>query len=305
MSAMSATLEPLPRSAQHYRLPELLQDIRLLDLLELSGTTVQASALLSLSQPSVSRRYRALARDFGLQPDQRLRHGCRYGATTTMQLLRLGCRSHRLEAGVARIGADLLHHHLLAGIDWLLPVPERFRSVEAWLELVRQGVLDGALVSELELPQVRQLDAADLQLLPLGCMPLALGSCRTKPHNHAARPPSVLVPHRGVALGLQRALACQGLTLKAVGNSCHSPEQWLQRLADGSSAMPLSPATQAREPWAAHLRLQPLPSGLISPVFLALPQDWEASALLTRTLEQLRAQLAPQAVKAGGYAVNA
>jgi hypothetical protein len=302
---MSATKDSIPRPAQHYRLPELLQDIRLLDLLELSGTTVQASALLSLSQPSVSRRYRALARDFGLQPDQRLRHGCRYGATSTMQLLRLGCRSHRLEAGVARIGADLLHHHLLTGIDWLLPVPERFRTVEAWLELVRQGVLDGALVSELELQQVRQLDASDLQLLPVGCMPLALGTCGHGPLGNTGTPRCVLVPHRGVALGLQRALASQGLGLRPVGNSCHSPEQWMQRLAEGSSAIPISPATQEREPWAAQLRLQPLQSELISPVWLVLPQGWKASALLARTLEQLRAKVPQLAEKAKSYAVNA
>ena len=36
----------------HYRLPELLHDIRLLDLLELCGTTVQTSRLLQLSQPA-------------------------------------------------------------------------------------------------------------------------------------------------------------------------------------------------------------------------------------------------------------
>ncbi len=302
---MSATLEPLPRSAQHYRLPELLQDIRLLDLLELSGTTVQASVLLSLSQPSVSRRYRALARDFGLQQNQRLRNGCHYGATSTMQMLRLGCRSHRLEAGVARIGADLLHHHLLADIDWLLRVPVRFRSVEAWLELVRQGVLDGAVVSDLELQQVRQLDAADLQLLPLGCMPLALGSCSNASLGMVGSTPTVLVPNRGVALGLQKALAGHGLNLKAAGNSCHSPEQWLQRLAAGTLAMPISPATKDREAWAAHLRLQPLPTELVSQLWLALPQAWKASPLLAHTLEHLRAQLAPQSVKAAIYAANA
>lgn len=109
---MAAVPDAVPRSTRPYRVPDLLQDIRLLDLLELSGTTVQASALLNLSQPTVSRRYRLLAKDFGLQRHPRQLQGCRFGATEAMRLLRLGCRAHRLAAGVARIGADVLHQPL-------------------------------------------------------------------------------------------------------------------------------------------------------------------------------------------------
>ena len=53
---MAARSAARPRHAHTYRLPELLADIRLLDLLELSGSTRQASQWLQLSQPSVSRR---------------------------------------------------------------------------------------------------------------------------------------------------------------------------------------------------------------------------------------------------------
>ena len=70
---MATHADPIPRQAEPYRVPALLQDIRLLDLLELSGSTVQASELLSLSQPTVSRRYRSLAQDFGLERDPRQR----------------------------------------------------------------------------------------------------------------------------------------------------------------------------------------------------------------------------------------
>ena len=38
--------------APPYRLPKLLEDIRLLDLLELCGTTVRTSRLMQLSQPA-------------------------------------------------------------------------------------------------------------------------------------------------------------------------------------------------------------------------------------------------------------
>jgi len=58
---MASPRPPSLAQAPHYRLPELLHDIRLLDLLELCGTTVQTSRLLlQLSQPTISRRYRIL-----------------------------------------------------------------------------------------------------------------------------------------------------------------------------------------------------------------------------------------------------
>jgi hypothetical protein len=49
---MASPRPPSLAQAPHYRLPELLHDIRLLDLLELCGTTVQTSRLLHLSQPA-------------------------------------------------------------------------------------------------------------------------------------------------------------------------------------------------------------------------------------------------------------
>ena len=74
---MASPRPPSLAQAHHYRLPELLHDIRRLDLLELCGTTVHTSLLLHLSQPLVgqrqvgSRRYRILSEDFGLVRDRR------------------------------------------------------------------------------------------------------------------------------------------------------------------------------------------------------------------------------------------
>ena len=178
---MASPRPPSLAQAHHYRLPELLHDIRLLDLLELCGTTVQTSRLLQLSQPTISRRYRLLSEDFGLVRDRRQLWGCGYGTSAAMRLLRLGCRAHRLAAGVARIGSDLLHHPLLAGCPWLLPTPQRFRAAANWLELVRQGVLDGALISGLELEEAEGLNHQELELLPLGELPLALAFCPEAP----------------------------------------------------------------------------------------------------------------------------
>jgi len=113
---MPPSPDTAPGLAQHYRLPALLQDIRLLDLVEISGTTQAASRAAGLSQPTVSRRVRLLAGDFELAPNHRPRLG--FGSSPAMRLLRLGCRAHRLAASVARLGADLLLQPLLAECRW-------------------------------------------------------------------------------------------------------------------------------------------------------------------------------------------
>ncbi len=69
-------------------MPALLRDIRLLDLLELCGTTAQTGRHLSLSQPTISRRYLSLAKDFGLKRDRHQHWACGYGTSATMRLLR-------------------------------------------------------------------------------------------------------------------------------------------------------------------------------------------------------------------------
>lgn len=278
-----------PRHAHTYRLPQLLADIRLLDLLELTGSTRQASRLLQLSQPSVSRRYRALAEDFELQADARASRGCRYGCNATMRLLRLSCRCHRLQAGVARLGADLLHHSLLEGMPWLLPTPLRFRPLREWLELVRQGVLDGALVSQLEMERQRPPTLKDLELHPLGPLPLALARAPAAESPARPTPSPVLVPGEAVAAGLRNLLSQQGWRLRNAAAGWATPEQWRQQLARGGYAMPVAGSGPLPGNWMGDLERLPLADGSVSPVWLALPRGDASDALLRHTLERLRA----------------
>jgi hypothetical protein len=284
---MDFTIEATPKPAHRYRLPALLQDIRLLDLLEISGTTLEAARAASLSQPTVSRRTRSLARDFGLKPHQSKQLGCCYSTSTTLQLLRLGCRAHRLSAGVARLGADVLLQPLLAGCHWLLPAPPRFRSVDGWLALVRQGVLDGALVSGLEFPAEGPPQARELELLWLGALPLALATGSGFGRCSGPREPAVLVPNQAAAQGLKRGLAERGLTLKAAGNTCQSPAQWLDRLARFPVAMAL--ATVEPADWWRPLQMQPLAQPLHLPLWLVLPEGWRKQTVLAHTAEQMQA----------------
>ncbi|KEF42155.1 MAG: hypothetical protein ER33_07275 [Cyanobium sp. CACIAM 14] len=294
---MDLSIDSLPRPAERYRLPALLQDIRLLDLLELSGTGQEAARLACFSQPTVSRRYRSLAQDFALELNRRRPVGCRYGTTPAIQLLRLSCRAHRLMAGVARLGADVLLQPLLAGCSWLLPVPPRFRPVESWLELVRQGVLDGALVSGLELREQAPPDTRELELLPLGALPLALAMDPAAAPSSGDSLPPVLVPNRAIGQGLQQALTERGLSLRISGRTCQTPAQWLQLLSRSSLAMPL-PALEPAS-WWEPLQRQPLPQPLHLPLWLALPASWRQQTVLVHTAEQLRDQAGLIAGKGG------
>ena len=282
---MAPSRPPSLVQAPPYRLPKLLEDIRLLDLLELCGTTVRTSRLMQLSQPTISRRYRSLAADFGLVRDRRQLWGCGYGTSASMRLLRLGCRAHRLAAGKARIGSDLLHHPLLAGCPWLLPTPQRFRAAANWLELVRQGVLDGALISGLELEAAPGLNDQELELLPLGELPLALAFCPEAPGLVSGGQVSeVLVPDRGVAPGLWRLLQELGLSLRNGGNSLQTPDDWIGRIQ--GSTLALVVADREADTWAA-LQRWPLASGPHSPVWLVLPADWQQHPVLRHTAQEL------------------
>ncbi len=64
-----------------YRIPAALRDLQLVDLLELTGSTTASAVQSGLSQPSVSRRYRSVAVDLGLQYVPHDPIGKRYGHT--------------------------------------------------------------------------------------------------------------------------------------------------------------------------------------------------------------------------------
>jgi hypothetical protein len=273
-------------SADQYRLPELLRDIRLLDLLELSGTTVETGRWLRISQPTISRRYRSMADDFGLVRDRQERWGCAFGTSPTMRMLRLGSRLHRLAAGVARIGSDWLHQPLLARCPWLLPTPQRFRPLDNWLELVRQGVLDGALISGLDLLMVDGGNRQELELVPVGDFPLALAfDPRLAALETGAAGVEVLVPERWVAPGLHAALRERGLTLRNGENSWQCASAWAERIHRSAQALVVGDVEA--EGWAM-LRRCPLPEPLRSPLWLALPEDWRNHAALRHTLRMVR-----------------
>ncbi len=148
---------------------------------------------------------------------------------------------------------------------------------------MRQGVLDGALVSGLELEVAEGVNRQELELVALGELPLALGFCPEAPIQVDAVP-EVLVPDRGVAPDLQKLLRELGFTLRSEGNRLQTPDDWLRRIHGSSLALLV--ADREADTWAS-LRRGPLASRPHSPVWLALPADWQEHRVLRHTATEL------------------
>lgn len=132
-----------------YRVPTVLRDLQLVDLLELTGSTTASAAQIGLSQASVSRRYRALATELGLQRLANEPIGKRYGHTPWLQLLRRGINSHRLAWGVLRIGGtdqDAAMWKGQLGVEW---VTLGRRQQQHWKPLLQLELLDAVALQEL------------------------------------------------------------------------------------------------------------------------------------------------------------
>ncbi|MEA5424052.1 LysR family transcriptional regulator [Synechococcus sp. CCY9202] len=153
-----------PLNGYLYRTPDLLRDLLLLDILELTGSTTAAARALSLSQPTVSRRYRTLARDLGLVRQPRQQPGRRYGDSICLRLLRKGMTLHRWQAGVLRIGGRPEHAQRVAGYSWLHWVGLQGKTLRAAPELIRQDLLDGLLLTQQEHAELQRFPAPSKQL---------------------------------------------------------------------------------------------------------------------------------------------
>ena len=79
------------------------------------------------------------------------------------------------------------------------------------------------------------------------------------------------------------------MTLRSGGNSLQTPDDWIGRIHGSSLALVV--ADREAETWAA-LRRWPLPSRPHSPVWLALPADWQEHSLLRHTAQELGRMLA-------------
>lgn len=127
-----------------YVVPSSLRDLVLLDMVELAGSTVAAAKLLNVSQPTVSRRFRAVCNDLQITGNLKERAGQRLEPNPCLRLLRRGICHHRWDAASLRLGID-------AGLP--LPTGGRVQWVALQVEqpsdwdcLMRAELIDGALV---------------------------------------------------------------------------------------------------------------------------------------------------------------
>ena len=152
----------LPRSL--YRIPSVLRDLVLVDMLELTGSTVAAAQLLNVSQPSVSRRYRRLAAEMGLQQQRSSSPGRRFCDAVWMRMLRQGVNRHRLACGVLRVGGPAAAEPLVSGWIWAEWVPLPAASLSHSSALLELDLLDGVV---LDGDQINAFETSDLNVLPL------------------------------------------------------------------------------------------------------------------------------------------
>lgn len=148
-----------------YRIPASLRDLVMLDLLELTGSTTATAELLAMSQPSVSRRYRTMAHDLGLQRQNDAPVGRRFSNTPWVGWLRKGVNQHRLANGVLRVGSARKLEPLLANCFWAQWVPLGRQQQQQWRSLLELELLD--VVAVTDLPKLSGEEAAQLVLAEL------------------------------------------------------------------------------------------------------------------------------------------
>ena len=318
---MGATL-----AATTYRRPELFDGLNTLDLLELCGSMTAAAGHLNLSQPTISRRHQKISRDFGL--NRSTRHSIdelHYGETESIRLLRRAFQSHRLGSGFLRIGTDPLRQGLIEGTRQVLPVPSQFRHASCLHRLVESSILDGALLSSLEieallserLQELDQLEVAEqvsgsipaahlsgprlchnayqewngCLLVPLGCWQLGL----VAPAGVRVLPPrwtEVLVPPLACAPGLASAVRQQQWMVKQVPQDLNG-FSWQQRLETQQLPCMATPSWFAGLGGRAPgLRWLELASPIREQIWLLVsPSAWEQYPVLAELAETIEASI--------------
>jgi hypothetical protein len=276
------------RTTGTYAPPTPLEDLHILDFLELAGSQSKVGNTLAMHQSTVCRSLQLMQQQFKLEP----RHGspvCRHGHNACLHYLRLAYREHRLMEGLLRIGSDVLHQSLLMGISGVQLVPPRFRSGEHWAELVRHGLLDGAIVSSFCLEklllsgQSPQWDG--VAVLPLG--QLALQLVTTTPTTKR-----VLLPRKGAMPLLRQAVEWHGYGVEQQPTACQEPAAWIKRARDRKLAMPVCGNLLGTE-WLTSNALVPLPEQppLVEQLWLLLPKGAVNSSAARLCARMLRLQI--------------
>ena len=285
-----------------YTTPALLQPLELLDALELCGSTSAAAVQLNLSQPTVSRRHRAVAADLGLQRLRKPpRHQLRYAPNTCLSLLRRAYQWHRLQAGAWRLGVNPWQRPLAAQLSRLRPVAAAHEHPLRWLHLLNAGVVDGALLSGLDLALLepgwdglgdQPVPWRDALLLPLVALPLGL---LLPPGSDGPSPwAPVWVPAEQRSPGLAAAVRQRQWRCLHAPLACRNGKDWGALLQE--RPMPALVVEPMAELLLAQLEgwsWRPLADGATDPQWLLTePQLWPSDGQPEQLAEAWRQALA-------------
>jgi len=286
----AAVVPSARRRRKAYRPPEMLVNLHVLDLMEVSGSQMRAASALSMHQTTVSRSYWDLAEQFRLQPERGPRKVCRWGLSTSLRFLRLASRAHRLEDGRLRLATDAQHISLLDGLPGVLQVPPCFHPAGDWATLVAQGVIDGALVSSLchdqELAQGELPQWPGVKVQALGTLPLQLVA-----HQRWAEgwQEQVLLPAAQIMPLLHGRLKPFIGNLERASRAWQDQHAWLEQLHQRPVAAPVCPALAPRG-WWQEQGLVPVAHelNLQEQLWLLLPEDLELPRAARATLRAIQ-----------------
>lgn len=136
------------KAANAYRIPAVLRDLVMVDLLEITGSTTATAELLLVSQPSVSRRYRSLAEDLDLGRQCDAPVGRRYSDAPWVMQLRRGVNHHRLARGCLRVGGAVGCAPLFHNTPWAQWVRIGRAQLDHWPELLKMELLDAVVLPQ-------------------------------------------------------------------------------------------------------------------------------------------------------------
>ena len=156
-----------------------LDGLKILDLLELTGSTAVTAAWVNCDQSSVSRTYRRVSQELNLAF---CKHGGRYTARSNLALLtclRQAAQMHRLSQGLQRL--QWISHtepeHLAPWQPPCPPLPRSWDDADHSLELLRRRVIDLAVMPA-NLAEALRTEASrpGQSLEPISLLPLHSGN---------------------------------------------------------------------------------------------------------------------------------
>jgi DNA-binding transcriptional LysR family regulator len=200
------------------------------------------------------------------------------------------------------VASGPFHQHLLDALAPKGATPLLWRSLNQWVDLLRNGELEAVLLASVGPDPKPSEPVEGMAWLPLGCWELLLACRLSGPDSAGAPPPRCfrfLSPPLAAAPALHHALEEQQLAaitqLDAV-----DPGDWLAALQRGDGLLPVPPSLLQTSPWrqAALTAVWPW-EPLMERLWLLVPQELGSHAAVLNVAARLRERIAAAPGPAG------